>query len=240
MKKSLLILLISGLMILTSCVSTNQSQKEKDINTYKSSSENVESEKVNLNETSVPISVVMALKDTENEFLGVVDSSHTVNGFVVWDCKDYLDEKEILFQIGYYEIVNEETNKKVAIGFIVFDEPFIKNVYWKEGSPLPGMILSEKDIPKGKILSPSGVASEATTVIFNKEGLDYTWSWYNPRIDKSSYKILLQPDGTVLYYDFTNIPYGQSAKPKSVLKGSKHVINGKSVCDDPIPIFFSK
>ena len=73
------------------------------------------------------------------------------------------------------------------------------------------------------MLSPAGIVPKAIYCSFDKEGLDYVWFWGNP--DKNElFKIYISPNGTVKYYNFTDVPYGESVKPSGVYKSEKKII----------------
>ena len=177
---------------------------------------------------TITLPALLAIKDDYGNLLNVIDSAETVSGFVIWDCKEYLRGKETLFQIGYFELIDRETNQKNAYGILLFDEPFLNEIKWKEGTPMPGELISEYEVPTDRILLEIGIIPEATTGLFKKDGLNYSLWWNNSRIENSSYEIIIKPDGTVLYYDFTDVPYGESIKPNEVLSGYKHIVRGPS------------
>lgn len=64
----------------------------------------------------------------------------------------------------------------------------------------------------GFILYDGGDEGELTH--FSREGLEYRWDW-------DDYTLVIQPDGTALYYDFTNVPYGESTKPRLIFDAYK-------------------
>lgn len=52
--------------------------------------------------------------------------------------------------------------------------------------------------------------------IYNKLGLEHRWDWTGPY--GGSYSFVITPEGYGRYYDFTNVPYGESTKPRDVYK----------------------
>ena len=46
---------------------------------------------------------------------------------------------------------------------------------------------------------------------YRRDGLQNRWDW-------GDYSSLIKPDGTGLYYDFTNVPYGESTEASDVFK----------------------
>ena len=237
-------LLLMILIVFTSCLSLTPSETKKtsysqpnkttsETNKTTNDSSTKKDEKVNKKTMTLP--ALLAINDVNGEFLNVLDSYETTSGFVVWDCKEYIRGTETLFQIGYFDLINTETNQKDSYGILIFDEPFLDEIKWKEGTPMPGELLSEYEIPQDRIATIFGITPEARLVSFYKEGLNYSWVWYNPKITNSGYEIVLKPDGTVLYYDFTNVPYGESTKASEVLTGYKHIIRGPAAWDFQLP-----
>lgn len=66
----------------------------------------------------------------------------------------------------------------------------------------------------GFILYDGGYTGEIA--YYSRQGLDYRWDW-GPNFE---YSIVIHPDGTALYYDFSHSEDG-SAKPKQVYKSRK-------------------
>ncbi len=66
----------------------------------------------------------------------------------------------------------------------------------------------------GFILYDGGDTGDLT--LFYREGLNYRWDWG----DNGNYSIVIKPDGTALYYDFSTSKDG-TAKPSDIYKAYK-------------------
>ena len=201
-----------------SCTSMPQGNSRNTINNY--NTENNHEKKSNAQK--VPLPTVLAMFAPNKEFLNVILTTNTVDGITIYNCKDYVSEKKVLFQVGTFKLENNEGVIN-EFGFVVLDEPFMKEIYWLPGTPMPGYFESEDDIPKDKIISPSGIAPEGILATYSKEGLNKIWYWGN-NDNSGYYEILIEPDGTVLYYDFTKSKEGESVKPSNVYKSEKEKI----------------
>ena len=212
------------ILLFISCTSTNQDNNSKIKSDNSISNKDTENSSTTKNSIQqVPLPTVLGLFNSKKEYLSLVSTLNTVDGITVYNCVDYIKEQNVLFQVGFFKIENDE-GKINEFGFVILDEPFMKEVYWVPGTPMPGDFESEEDIPKGKILSPSGIAPEAIIATYKKEGLNNIWYWNNSD-DTSYYEIIIEPDGTVLYYDFTNSKDGDSVKPRYIYKGRKEKIS---------------
>lgn len=212
------------ILLFISCTSTNQDNNSKIKSDNSISNKDTENSSTTKNSIQqVPLPTVLGLFNSKKEYLSLVSTLNTVDGITVYNCVDYIKEQNVLFQVGFFKIENDE-GKINEFGFVILDEPFMKEVYWVPGTPMPGDFESEEDIPKGKILSPSGIAPEAIIATYKKEGLNNIWYWNNSD-DTSYYEIIIEPDGTVLYYDFTNSKDGDSVKPRNIYKGRKEKIS---------------
>ena len=65
----------------------------------------------------------------------------------------------------------------------------------------------------GFILFDGGDAGNFTW--YNREGINNRWSW-GP--SGHGYSFIIKPDGTGLYYDFSNVPEGETIKADDVYK----------------------
>ena len=214
--KNYFYLIFLVVLICVSCTSTNQENNSIRNNTVVNSSTDNSIQQV-------PLPTVLALFNSKKEYLSIVLTSNTMDGITVYNCTDYVKEKNVLFQVGFFKIQNDE-GKINEFGFVILDEPFMKEIYWVPGTPMPGDFKSEEDFPKDKIVSPSGIAPEAIIATYKKEGLNNIWYWNNSD-GTSYYEIIIEPDGTVLYYDFTNSKDGDSVKPRNIYKGKKEKIS---------------
>jgi len=79
----------------------------------------------------------------------------------------------------------------VEVGF--FDDPFYKDL--------------------GIVLYDGGNKGESTS--YRRAGLNHRWSWGDAM---GNYSIVIKPDGTGLYYDFTGVPEGESIKAREIYK----------------------
>ena len=212
------------ILFFISCASTNQEINSKEKTGNSISNKNTENSSSTKNSIQqVPLPTVLGLFSSKKEYINLVSTLNTVDGITVYNCVDYVKEKDVLFQVGFFRIQNDE-GKINEFGFVILDEPFMKEVYWILGTPMPGDFESEEYIPKGKIVSPSGIAPEAIIATYKKEGLNNIWYWNNSD-DTSYYEIIIEPDGTVLYYDFTNSKDGDSVKPRNIYKAKKEKIS---------------
>ena len=219
-KQCLIFILV---LVCMSCASMPQEsnsniESKKTINT--SSQGNNSSQRNNTQK--VPLPTVLALFDSNEEFINVLSTTSTVDGITVYNCTDYVNGKNVLFQVGTFKLQNDE-GKINEFGFVVLEEPFMKEVYWLPGTPMPGQFENEDDFPKDKIVSPSGIAPEAILATYKKEGLNNIWYWAGSE-ENGYYEIIIEPDGTVLYYDFTKSKAGESIRPNNVYKSKKEKI----------------
>lgn len=54
---------------------------------------------------------------------------------------------------------------------------------------------------------------------YSKRGLEHRWAWTG--LYGGSYSFIISPEGYGRYYDFTNVPEGESIKPSAVYKVRK-------------------
>lgn len=202
-----LVVVVASIVML-SCASAMTKIEESKENT------NLVGIEKNATEIMVRLPKVLALTSSKKELISPIIDIDTTSGFVFWDCKDYVYSKETLFQIGYFTFEEETT------GFVILDQPFLEEKLWTPGTPMPGEINSIDELPKGKILTPFGIASTAEVAVFSREGLNYIWDWGDIE-NNEHYTIVMSPNGTIRYYDFTNVPAGESAKPSGIYKAYK-------------------
>ena len=210
MTKNNMFVVFLGFIALTIIFNSCSSIKEDNI-------AEVENQSLTREAISIQLPKIIALLSSKQELISPIMEMDTTEGFIVWDCKDYVNPKEILFQIGYFTLSND---KDLLIGFIIRDKPFLQDIIWTEGTPMPDENISPDSLRTNQILSPSGIAPSAESSLFLKSGLDYRWDWGNYEIGEN-YRVIMQPDGTVLYYNFTNVPDGQSISPTGVYKAYK-------------------
>ena len=55
---------------------------------------------------------------------------------------------------------------------------------------------------------------------YERVGLEHHWSWIGDDFDES-FTFVISPEGYGRYYDFTNVPDGESIKPRDVYKVRK-------------------
>jgi hypothetical protein len=65
----------------------------------------------------------------------------------------------------------------------------------------------------GFILYDGGYTGEFT--LYQRTGVEHRWDW-GP--NDTDYSFVIKPDGTGLYYDFSNTPKGESIKARDVYK----------------------
>jgi hypothetical protein len=53
-----------------------------------------------------------------------------------------------------------------------------------------------------------------TFTVYQREGLNHRWDWGS----EGHFSFIIKPDGTGLYYDFSSVPSGETAKAKDVYK----------------------
>lgn len=233
MKKrfAIIFFVLFGILISISCTSTKKTTHDKNANTAIMESDQIKTEnneKSYVDEKisddsmysesiSVPLPKIIALMSSKKELISPINEFDTSEGFVFWDCKDYVYGGETLFQIGYFDLSNDES---ITTGFIIIDEPFLQETFWTPGSPMPGEQISENELPKGKVLSPFGILPSAELAVFTINGLDYSWEWGDLE-NGEDYVIIMKPNGSVLYYNFSNVPYGESIKPSAMYKAYK-------------------
>jgi hypothetical protein len=198
----------SLVITLSSCTSTQQNSISKT-NNYS----DIQKSK------SIPLPKIIALLSSKKELISPIMELDTTEGFIVWDCKSYINGEDVLFQIGYFTLSN---HKDQVIGFIIREKPFLQDILWTEGTPMPSELVSPDSLTSEQILSPSGIAPSAESTLFSKAGLDYKWDWGNYEIGEH-YTIIMEPDGTVRYYNFTNVPDGESISPSGVYKAYKQL-----------------
>ncbi len=68
----------------------------------------------------------------------------------------------------------------------------------------------------GFVLYDGGNKGKTTGYI--RAGLNHRWNWSS---DFGNYSIVIEPDGTGRYYDFTNVPEGESTTSKAIYKCTK-------------------
>lgn len=56
--------------------------------------------------------------------------------------------------------------------------------------------------------------------LYKRVGLEHHWSWIGDDFDES-FTFVISPEGYGRYYDFTNVPDGESIKPRDVYKVRK-------------------
>lgn len=67
----------------------------------------------------------------------------------------------------------------------------------------------------GFVLYDGGDEGEITH--YSRQGLDRRWDWG----ENGQYSFVITPDGNGRYYDFTNVPAGESTKPAGIYKAYK-------------------
>ena len=67
----------------------------------------------------------------------------------------------------------------------------------------------------GFVLYNGGNEGEATS--YKRTGLNLQWNWG----ENGQYSFVITPDGNGRYYDFTNVPAGESTKPAGIYKAYK-------------------
>ena len=132
-------------------------------------------------------------------------SEKDVEGFTSWYCKDYVYPGPTLVEVGFFN----------NLGAMIPDSVDISKVNeLNESYGLPEL----DDLLKfaGFILYDGGFSGEHT--MYQRTGLEHRWSWST---DGGSYSFIIKPDGTGLYYDFSNIPDGETTTAKEVYRCSK-------------------
>ena len=95
--KNYFYLLFLVVLICVSCTSTNQENNSIKNNTVVNSSTNNSIQQV-------PLPTVLALFNSKKEYLSIVLTSNTMDGITVYNCTDYVKEKNVLFQVGFFKI----------------------------------------------------------------------------------------------------------------------------------------
>lgn len=67
----------------------------------------------------------------------------------------------------------------------------------------------------GFVLYNGGDEGEFT--YYSRQGLNHRWDWGK----NGQYSFVITPDGNGRYYDFTNVPDGESTKPSGIYKAYK-------------------
>ena len=83
-----------------------------------------------------------------------------------------------------------------------------------------GRVLVEIGRFENKSLSGEGFvlydgSSSGESTSYQRKGVDLRWDW-GP--NGSDFAFVLEPDGTGLFYDFSNVPKGETKKPDSLYR----------------------
>jgi hypothetical protein len=76
-----------------------------------------------------------------------------------------------------------------------------------------GRFANEDFASTGFVLYDGSAAGEATS--YQRKGVNQRWDW-GP--NGSDFAFVLKPDGTGLFYDFSNVPQGETTKANDVYK----------------------
>ena len=116
-------------------------------------------------------------------------------------------------------LFDSSSNKSVTISNKDTDSGFTT---WEcEGSIYGGKTLIEfgyfslDGTTYGFVLYDGGDEGEITH--YSRQGLDRRWDWGA----NGQYSFVITPDGNGRYYDFTNVPAGESTKPSGIYKAYK-------------------
>lgn len=115
--------------------------------------------------------------------------------------REYLSEQQI----------SEDMTDEGFTSWYCLDYSGVKNVglefgyYSIDGDVFGFVLYDNKDV------------GEST--VYNKLGLEHRWDWTGSY--GGSYSFVISPEGYGRYYDFTNVPDGESIKPRDVYKVRK-------------------
>lgn len=137
----------------------------------------------------------------------LVIGSKTFDVYTLWSCSDYSDNSRIAFEIVKTDITMLEILKKMEMSKDKQKKELSKEQHKKlqkffEGANL-GFILFDR-------------RKENKIATYRRDGLNLRWDWGSD----FQYSLLLKPDGTGIYYDFTNAKGGK-VKGSDVFKCEK-------------------
>ena len=104
----------------------------------------------------------------------IIYNEETSGKFISWECRDFIDEGKILFEVGILSDPNLEYS-----GFVLYDG------------------------------SNSGDVAH-----YQHKGINHRWDWGSSGND---FAFVIKPDGTGLFYDFSNTWFG-SKKADQIFK----------------------
>ena len=129
----------------------------------------------------------------------------TFDKYTLWGCSEYSGDGPILIQLAITDITVKDILKTAQeVKAIQLDKDIIKASKEFQEHKL-GFILFD-----GR--------KESVMALYKREGINHRWDW-----EEGHYSFVIKPDGTGLYYDFTNVKSG-TTKARDVFK-CKHAFS---------------
>jgi len=122
---------------------------------------------------------------------------------ISWKCRDYIDGSKTLVEVGRATFPKDFKNTKVY-----------QDRTNEEKQELDEIIRFTNDV--GFVLYDGTDTGDYTS--YHRDGLSHRWDWGEKR---SSYSIVIKPDGTGLYYNFSTAENGIKHKADEVFKCSR-------------------
>ena len=135
----------------------------------------------------------------------------TLDIYAHWACRDYASDgptvlELVITNITFGDMINE----------VIQEDEYIKKEMQKSkdiSKTLQELKAAQK-FNVGYILFDDGKEYEAA--LHRREGINHRWVW-----EEGNYSFIIKPDGTGLYYDFTNAKDG-TTKARDVFKCEKY------------------
>lgn len=121
------------------------------------------------------------------------------------------DVRELVREYLSEQQISEDMTDEGFTSWYCLDYSGVKNVGLEFGYySIDGYVF-------GFVLYDNKDVGEST--VYNKLGLEHRWDWTGPY--GGFYSFVITPEGYGRYYDFTDVPYGESTKPHDVYKVRK-------------------
>ncbi len=145
----------------------------------------------------------------------LVIDGNTYENYTLWECRDWMDRSDNIIELvnihvkhDEFKIDTNETNPK----------------------KLKELRESEKGIDKALknlinmfnnyVLFDN--RSEHTQAFYYRHGLDHRWDWGGESSkDETKFSFIINPNGQGLYYDFSNVPKGETTSARGIFKCKK-------------------
>ena len=140
----------------------------------------------------------------------------TYDSYTLWGCRDYVHDEYIALEL----VKTDKTIGDMLVGALQEfakekqEEVDVKKTI-QENKEASESFQDLQKIHIGFILF-DGTKDYAKT-FYMRDGINHRWEW-----EDGNYVFIMKPDGTGLYYDFTNVKKGESTKAKDVFKCKKY------------------